>query len=283
MPLKCFSFKNKSVQQRFQLANDKKLCKLCLFSNHTTSACKKKDMFKCTICSKPHNTLLHLNINNTNNTKPKPTVKFILRTRTEFPRIDQPTPIAHLLQAKIVSESGQSQLITILMDSGSSMNLITSKLMRDLQLPTIDVRGPQTCELLGGIKKHLCQRQVQFELHALHSDYKCKMRASVINNIGEDNTDMNFDHNTYPHLSQYKLTIPLPKRETLTISVLVGEPAYSALFLGLDARCTCNNNNECIAVYSSKLGYYLGGSFSSYATQRRDHFLTLTSNIPRES
>ena len=277
-PFKCPDFKNKNSSQRFQIAVDKKLCKLCFLSNHKTKDCKRKEALKCATCSKAHNTLLHLTFNPSQQNK-KASVKMILRAQGTFVNGDQPMTIAHLLKAKLITQDGRSKIVTILMDSGSSMNLITRKLAREMRLETLDHQGPRTCELLGGIKKHLQQETVGLELCALYNGYKCKTSASVISFIGRDDTKMNFEQSEYPYLEGYQLTIPLPRQESLDIDLLIGEPCYSALFLGVEAKCSCSNDHDCITLYSCKLGYYLGGSFEPQGL----HFLARSTNNLRES
>lgn len=276
--LKCNELKGKSSQQRLQIALDKKLCKLCLLGNHKTVECRKRESLKCSICSKPHNVLLHLN-SNQNLPKNNSSVKLIMRANPDTQRLSEPVPIAHLLKAKLVSDNGQSKDVIILMDSGSSVSLIKYNLVQELGLSTVNIRGPRTCELLGGIRKHLSERTVRFQLHALNSDYYCQIQASVITNIGTEHNNLTFNLDSYPYLRGHTLTMPLPREESLEISVLIGEPVYSALFLGVEARCNCANDFCCVTLYNSKLGKYLGGAYE----KNGPHFLTQIANKTRES
>jgi hypothetical protein len=268
--------KGKSAMQKFKLATEKKLCKLCLLNNHKTADCKKKEQFKCKHCGKGHNTHLHLGQIPPNQAK---AVKLVMRTNTD--NYNEPIPIAHLLKARISSgeENGPNEEIIILMDSGSSINLITSDLVRKLQLPTVNIRGPRTCELLSGIKKVLCQRKVRFTLSSITNDYQCLMQASVVNEIGTEQEQLLFDERHYPYLAAHELTFKLPRLQGQRINLLIGEPTFSALFLGVDARCPCDRNEACVTVYNSKLGKYLGGSYE----RRGSHFLEHVQKGQRES
>lgn len=277
-PTACFELRGKSPIQKFNLVVEKKLCKLCLLSNHKTADCKKKEQFKCRQCNKGHNTHLHLGQRPPNQQK---AARLVMRSKLEGINISELTPIAHLLKAHISSGeiNAPYEEIIVLMDSGSSLNLITSDMVRKLQLPTVNIRGPRSCELVSGIKKVLCQRIVRFQLNSLVNDYQCSMQASVVNDIGTEEIPLLFNETHYPYLASHELTFKLPRPPGQRISLLIGEPAFSALFLGIVERCPCDRNEECVTVYNSKLGKYLGGAYE----KRGQHFLRRVQNIQRES
>ncbi|KAG5880498.1 hypothetical protein JTB14_010090 [Gonioctena quinquepunctata] len=55
----CEEFEKADVASRWKFVVDKKLCTCCLFGNHKTSYCKKKQLCNINGCKSKHNTLLH--------------------------------------------------------------------------------------------------------------------------------------------------------------------------------------------------------------------------------
>ena len=67
-PANCFSFARENIQRRWFLIRKLRLCYKCLNVGHLSDDCENKG---CTLCSKPHHTLLHSQERPKNNTAKK--------------------------------------------------------------------------------------------------------------------------------------------------------------------------------------------------------------------
>lgn len=261
-PLHCPDIKNKTPEELFSLANKNRLCKLCLATSHKTKDCKLKNKFLCIKCKQPHHVRLHLGQLVTGE---EPVFKVNL-VMTAIQGFDfGPSPIPHVLRAKASRPGSQHyKIIDLLFDSGANLCLVTEKLARELQLPEIANPSSKTVEVLGGKSVTLKPGKVQLELTSITNDYKCILAAAKIDHIAVEESKLNFQKDDYDHLKNYNFTIPLPKLEPSYISLLVGEPVFSALITGLGPRCSnlnCEDANCCPVVIQSKLGNYLAGGY----------------------
>ena len=257
--LNCANLKNMNPNQVFEVANKKRLCKLCLRANHKTADCKRSEQLCCSICKKRHNTLLHLpNLGIRKN----PAIKLVMRTRTE--NEDQAIPIPHLIKVGISavnSKLGAQRNIYCLLDSGSNINLIKDSLVEELRLNEKATTAPNECEVLGGLKVPFSGTEVKFRLYSLMDGYRCIAAATKIPHIAVETARLEFEKAEFPHLANYPISLDLPRSEPIDIDILIGEPCYSVLMVGVKGRCQCSNAKCCPTLWLSRLGYFLGGAF----------------------
>lgn len=134
----CKSFLDLKPKDRFQEVKKFNLCVNCLRPNHTTTNCKSG--YKCRICKKSHNTLLHMS-----NSQSQPT-----QTGEQVSSQDsqnKETALSHQSSCyltqnqilptaiiKVFDEQGKAHNCTALLDSGSMSNFMTEVLCRRLKL-----------------------------------------------------------------------------------------------------------------------------------------------------
>ncbi|XP_059048262.1 uncharacterized protein LOC131843606 [Achroia grisella] len=153
---KCFKFQKMSVDARWQLINDIKLCSNCLRTGHNPSNCLSK--INCFICGSRHNTFLHtdapmcapttstylqvdtsspsMSINDNHQNKESLQGDCINATLTStVPPGNQSTKILGSAIIRIRDSYGNLHQACALIDSGSMDSFITSSCVHKLELP----------------------------------------------------------------------------------------------------------------------------------------------------
>ena len=139
---KCPTFLNLSPIERYQEAKKLALCLVCFSKRHTTKACNAQ---RCGICHKSHHELLHRiasndSLESTTQSKQESSAlhsSLLSRSSTSF-----------LATAVVLvrSSGGGYQKCRCVLDSGSQLNFVTSRLVTALKLEMKD-----TCVKLSGI------------------------------------------------------------------------------------------------------------------------------------
>lgn len=282
-PLGCSDLKNKTTLQLFDIAQSKKLCKLCFLPSHKSIECRKKDTLSCSICHKPHNSVLHLTQMPTRNPSKQANIssRLVMKTHLTYFSPKLPTPISPLIKVKACHPNGQGRQIKIicLLDSGSNVNFITTSVYKMLSLPSVRYAGPRKCELIQGITCEVNPNEVKIRLTALDNSYKCNIIATVIPHIAVEKTPLNFKQDDYPYLNGYKLTMDLPRTNEVTVHCLLGEPCFSAIVTGKERSCSCEQAPiTCPSLWMSTFGPFISGAYET-----KSHFLLKTLGDIKES
>lgn len=132
--IQCPKFLALAPNQKYFEAKKFSMCILCLEGNHPVKECKAK---KCDKCGKPHNLLLHRE--NAKVTNEKESSDARSNTALYSSMISMATT-NFLATARILvkNNSGNFREIRCVLDSGSQLNFITSKLVDILKLPHQD-------------------------------------------------------------------------------------------------------------------------------------------------
>lgn len=248
---KCPIYQEKSPADLFQIANQKRLCKLCLRGNHKTILCNLKEKLKCRICKKPHNTKLHLQ-----NPPVKGNSFSVKRTQT---KAILPTLRCMAIPLDCNGEPimNRGLIADIFLDSGSQVSLITSDFAnslrlkgnsRQLQLQTL--QGPSSTD----------SEEVNFMLvklgEKISDQNSITITAFTHPEILTEDTILDVCLEKNPHLKDIPLATVNPRQEPLKIDILIGEPYYSQIVSGEKIK---GEKDQPLA-WNSSLGYFLAGA-----------------------
>lgn len=204
----CSKFLAMSVEERFKVVKEKKLCFNCLNKTHAASQCQSK--YKCKKCEKSHHTLLHLDRQekhvssrhessvSSSSSKPlspevPPFQPFNMSKQTHFAESEEAGTASHsttfmaktqtLLSTVVVyavDSFGKNHPCRALLDSGSDTSFITTKFAKQLKMKFRDACFPIT-----GIddKTTIVKHKVKVDITSRYGPFDCTMDCSVLANI----------------------------------------------------------------------------------------------------
>lgn len=126
----CDEFRKLNVKEKQNIVKTKKLCNNCLRNNHPSSNCKSEK--KCRICNEKHNTLLHLDREETT-------------VNTHTRSINNNLALLSTAVILIADKNGKLHKCRALLDQGSMSNYITNSLCKKLGLRTNNVNIQIKC------------------------------------------------------------------------------------------------------------------------------------------
>lgn len=262
-PRKCPVFKQKTLEERWQVVRDRKLCHKC-FEKHHTSKCNKLDCDRGN-CGKPHARLLHPTKTaaaSTNATQQveTPMVSATSEVFTSCGAKDskQVRAILGALTAWAVAPSGEKFKATVFLDSGSEITLITRGMSNRMGLGG----AHQTLQMsvASGIETQATQEKlVDFHLESLDGTYRTpKISAITTKTITAPLRSVPFNPAKYPHLRNVTFTEDYPRHETKEVEIMLGLPYCTIIECG--EKIKGKGLFEPIAV-PTKLGNVLTGSY----------------------
>ena len=168
----CSTFQGYSVSQRKEKVMSLKLCLNCLKPNHvaydcnSTFRCRKQD------CGKKHNSLLHEDRSATS-TAPHQTNA---ATHIEDQAQDEENEECLLMTAKVtlVGPTGKMMTVRALLDAGSTLSIISTKLMKNLSLLTT---GKEVA--ISGIKSKGNKQSHPMTRVTLASEYQTEWKRDI--------------------------------------------------------------------------------------------------------
>ncbi|XP_057379622.1 uncharacterized protein LOC130701716 [Daphnia carinata] len=222
-------------EERAKVAKVKKLCLNCLHAGHTNiKDCPSR--YRCQRCQQPHHTSLHLDKNTSTNFLAKPSSthtgcllnkihsKIVAAIKTSsMPFVFLKTAVA------TVCSHSKSQLANLLIDDGSQLTFITTRLANILRLHPIrrvllSLSGFQG--LSGGYLDPSYYDVVQFWLNGLNGD-RVQIQAVVLETIVEPLEDpYRTILSTLPHLQDLHLAHPPTTNTPFTVDILIGADSY---------------------------------------------------------
>ena len=124
-----------TVTQRRDHVSGANLCFNCLRTGHVAKECQSS--FKCRICKKVHNTLLHLD---TGATPTTPVNNVVLTSQIQgalgaAPRPQQKERLLMTSQVYLTKSDGERITARAMLDSGAAISVLSSRIMAQLQLP----------------------------------------------------------------------------------------------------------------------------------------------------
>ena len=127
----CRQFLDMSVQQRREHTQSASLCFNCLRPGHAARECSSS--FRCRVCKKTHNTLLHTEAA----AAPVPVNHVVLTTQEETEHTAHPHQKERLLmtsQVLLTNSVGEKVAARAMLDSGAAISVLSSRMMAQLQL-----------------------------------------------------------------------------------------------------------------------------------------------------
>lgn len=136
---KCSTFLNQSTSDRWSTVKGLGLCTNCLNKGHISSNCTSSG---CRICSKRHNTLLHVNESaQPSSHQPPSTTRTAYQSNNHTPAVlvtsKTSSPSQILLSTALVYAQGKNgvrHICRALLDNGSQTNFLTNKMVQVLNL-----------------------------------------------------------------------------------------------------------------------------------------------------
>ncbi|XP_063541410.1 uncharacterized protein LOC134750209 [Cydia strobilella] len=147
----CEQFSKLPIEERYSCVQDNNLCYNCLTPNHTVFKCKQRTT--CQICKRKHHSLLHrekkpVSEDKQVTTKEDPPAhtneeKFVTKVTAHVASGEQPGENIWLPTAlvDVTSSSGQSHVFRALIDPGSEVSLVTSRVVDLLGLKKNEISG----------------------------------------------------------------------------------------------------------------------------------------------
>lgn len=240
----CDQLKSLNIKDRLAKVKTVKLCTNCLRDNHTTKECKASG---CKICGKSHNTLLHIN-QDESNSMPQSSAHISQYSGNKLYKNTL------LSTAVIFIEANDKRLIKcrVLLDSGSQSNFITNELFSKLNVGCKNINVPVVG--IGGGTSYI-SKQTEAIIQSTNSKFRTRIKFLIIKKITEN----------LPSRSFSKETIPIPKHIHLAdpdfnisakIDILLGISTFYDL---LDYKKISLNRNLPV-LQGTKLGWILGGN-----------------------
>ena len=119
----CKQFLTMSVVQRKAQVQSASVCSNCLRPGHETKACTST--YRCRLCKGEHNTLLHVDVVSAQ-------VHSVCAIKENLPQ--QREGLLMTSKVKLTGPSGQTTVVTALLDSGAGISIVSKRVMKTLQL-----------------------------------------------------------------------------------------------------------------------------------------------------
>ncbi|XP_055645110.1 uncharacterized protein LOC129780638 [Toxorhynchites rutilus septentrionalis] len=244
---RCLSFKRLSLDDRWKLVKEYKLCRRCL-TPHVRWPCKGE---ACGIngCQKKHHRLLHSDcpLAATSSTQ-----KSTNATVTVHRQVSSST-LFRVLPVTLYGKNGQVNTLAFL-DDGSSITLVEQSLVNEL-----GVNGPSESlciQWTGGVKKQIADtNRIQLQISAVGSNKRFKLgEAYTVEDLGlpEQSLDFSDMSSRFKHLEG----VPVQSFDAAAPGVLIGLNNTHLLFT---LKLREGRPNEPIAT-KTRIGWSVYGS-----------------------
>lgn len=253
---KCPTFITLPISERIEKVASLKLCKICLRKHE--GKCFSRFCFK---CSKPHNTLLHLQSKKVSDSEgsgkdvetPKnrhepvvdATGSTTAHANNDYERVLLATAVVH-----VINPCGKSSLARVLLDSGSMNNVISTELVNSLSL-----RQKKTDHIVSGIggTTQNITSTAWLKVKSCVNDYELNIQALMVKKI-TGNLPTKFISENGPRPANIILADPLfnvPQK----IDILIGAVHFFEI-LGKQQYLSLNGPSY----QETKFGFVASGS-----------------------
>ena len=172
----CGTFENMSVSQRLDHVRSNSLCQNCLKPGHASTDCRSE--YRCRVCRGEHNTMIH----------PQGTGSTPQHVSGNTNHISTPTDVLHkgkllmTCQVVVTGPTGKSMLVRALLDSGSTMSLITKKVAKNLSLKRLSTS--MTVAALGDVIAEPASPTASVTISSLYrKDWTAEVTAGIAQTI----------------------------------------------------------------------------------------------------
>ncbi len=125
----CSKFKNMSHDQKLSVIRSNSLCMNCLRSGHFLDKCRS--VHHCKRCQKPHHTLLHVDVQETNTSETS--VPSTVSSNTSMSTL--PETLLMTCQVMVKAPDGSKVKARALLDSASTSSFVSERLVQGLGIP----------------------------------------------------------------------------------------------------------------------------------------------------
>jgi len=241
-PTKCPKLQEWGPKLSYKKVKDLKLCVLCM-GPHNVGACKKP--WTCPTCKKRHHGTLHFD-----NQQATMTIN-VFEIIDKLLMVKHKGSLLHIVRGMVNGE-----IVNILLDSGSTVNVIRDDVANRLKLPGIS--KSLKVHTIGGTHKESEGRLVNFTLESLDQSFTTSLEAYTVSDIMTSHQKVEFTANDIPHLKGLQFSLPLPRIKSVVIDILLGEPEYSKIVTGPLHQGQAQQPTA----WGSHLGNFLGGTFT---------------------
>ncbi|XP_037959436.1 uncharacterized protein LOC119688843 [Teleopsis dalmanni] len=236
MALKCYEFLKLQVKDKNTWVKDAKICRVCL-SHKTTKRCNSKT--KCQDCGKWHNTLLHINSGQNNNTS-----TLTMNTGTAE------NVLLATAQVRVKSVQGEMIMLRALIDQGSQTTAVSEEAAQILNLPRKKVK--MEVQGLGGTPVGVAKAKINLQIHPrFTSKYKINAEALILPSLVSCQPDKTFSYN----IDKWEnMTLADPNfNKSDRIDIIIGSDLYGEILEGGLLK------KDKILAQSTKFGWILSG------------------------
>lgn len=248
----CETFKNLAIQKRIEEIKKLNLCLNCLKGKHTTYQCRHTN---CRQCGKKHNSLLHLNVANTNATssgsqvEQKTTENLSTQNTVSYSAISKTAEV--ILSTAIINvydNDGIAHRCKCLLDTGSQSSFISENLVKTLRIQTI----PFKSSVVGISQVNTnVQAKINVKIESINGNFSTMLSCLVLPRISEDLPAITSSVNVPKNI---KLADP-EFRNGGSISLLIGSDSFWNLLFSQQIKLGHGHP----VLQKSKLGWILAG------------------------
>ena len=246
----CKQFQSVPVSERISFVEKQKCCKICL--NKHFGRCKYN--FECATCHKPHNSLLHLPKQNTDQTKSESENKTETNALEKInchSRQNNDDVLLPTVRLKIKSSTGEYIFARGLLDSCSQSSFIINDLVKKLNLKTFNDNVS-----VMGISDNFTkiQSSANVSIESCVHDFKIKVKCSVVNKITSNLPQYEFNNTKINFSKDVQLADP-NYNQPGTIDLLLGANVFFQCLLPNSIKLGKNN----LILQNTLFGYVASG------------------------
>ena len=275
----CPTFEGYTVPQRKEHVVSYKLCLNCLKPNHVAHDCRSSYRCKATNCNKKHNTLLHEDRPAANN---QPQISHQSNAAIHVDDSNEDDNLEECLlmtsQVTLTGPTGNSLTIRALLDSGSTLSILSTKVMKFLSL-----KKTGRSVFIEGVSSKPTNINHPLAKLTLSSDYK-KDWSRKITVAGMDKVTRQLplqDASTVRELPHLKNLILADKQfdKPGKIDLLLGQNIWRHLFLPGMSRGTEDQPEAWHTVF----GWTILGTYSPSSHTGSQSAITHVATLPEDN
>ncbi|XP_043464125.1 uncharacterized protein LOC122499716 [Leptopilina heterotoma] len=214
----CEKFRKLSPPVRRELVITQKLCFNCL-GKHSAHQCQSSK--RCRDCNGKHHTMIHIKYTAQSSSKDQSTSQ-----SNQQKDITKPVVLLATSQALLLLNSGLSQPVRILLDSGSELSFISKKLVSQLnitrQYSTIPIIG------IGGTSSGSTRGIVSIKLQSTHSDQSLLLNAFILSKLSSNLPSISLPSQSIPQFKNLQLA-DSKYFHSSKIDIIIGADHYGQL------------------------------------------------------
>jgi hypothetical protein len=241
----CKDFLSLTIPQRISEIRKLKLCTNCLRESHKVESCTSST---CRKCSRKHNTLLHIETNDSDRNQISPSVS---STSSHCSYLKAQDVILSTALVKVFDCNGKPLQLRALLDSGSQSSFITESIADKLKLSFTHINVPVT-----GINESIstAKKLVELKIHSNITTFSATLTCLVSKKITERLPIVSINLSNFTVPPNIKLADP-KFNVSSEIDLLIGSDLFwSLLSVGQIAA-----NRKGPIFQKTQLGWIVGG------------------------